>query len=183
MHRGPSEPTPRRRGNVDTVVTSWGTRRWATAVAGSVAVALLIGLPTEMIPNPVFTRPLPVLWWNYPVWIATAALSGLLLATYVPQGPEPTEDAPSRRGGIGGLLAFFAVGCPVCNKVVVLALGTSGAMTWFAPLQPVLAITALVLLAVALRARFRGERACPVPVRRVRPTPVERAVCVTDGRG
>jgi hypothetical protein len=173
MRLDPSEPAPSRRWDVDTVVATWGPRRWTAAAAGAVAVALLIGLPTELIPNPVFTRPLPVLWWNYPVWSATAVLSGLLLATYVREGPGETEESPSRRGGVGGLLAFFAVGCPVCNKVVVLALGTSGAMTWFAPLQPLLAIAALVLLGVALRARFRGERACPVPVRRVRPTPVE----------
>jgi hypothetical protein len=158
---------------VGTILSSWGPRRWATAATGTVAVALLVGVPTEMIPNRVFARTLPVLWWNYPVWIATSVLSGLLLATYVRGGPEATQDAPSRQGGVGGLLAFVAVGCPVCNKVVVLALGTSGAMSWFAPLQPLLAVGALGLLAVALRARFRGERACPVPLRRVRPTAVE----------
>jgi hypothetical protein len=144
---------------------TWGHRRWTAAAGGAVAVALLIGLPTEMIPNPVFARPLPVLWWNYPVWLATAVMSGLLLATYVREGAAAADEQPSRRGGLGGLLAFFAVGCPICNKLVVVALGTSGAMTWFAPLQPVLAIGALALLVAALRGRLRGQRACAVPRR------------------
>jgi hypothetical protein len=143
-------------------VASWGVRRWTTAIGGAVAVALAIGLPTEMIPNPWFHRMMPVVWWNIPVWLATAALSGLLLATYVREGPAP-DVTRSARGGIGGVLAFFAVGCPVCNKLVVVALGTSGAMSWFAPVQPLLAVAALGLIAVALRSRLRGERSCPVP--------------------
>lgn len=142
----------------------WSARRWATALAGTVLVGLLIGLPTELIPNPVFARMMPAEWWNAPVWVATSVLSGLLLATYVREGAGRPDERPSRRGGVGGLLAFFAVGCPVCNKLVVVALGTSGAMTWFAPVQPFLAAAALVLLAGALRGRLRGARRCQLPV-------------------
>ena len=152
---------------------AWGQRRWAAAAGGTVVTALAIGLPTEIVPNPWFGRMMPVEWWNVPVWLATSALAGLLLATYVRDGrtnaASEGPDIAGTRGGIGGVLAFFAVGCPVCNKLVVLALGTSGAMSWFAPAQPVLAVAALVLLAVALRGRLRGERACDVssvPARR-----------------
>lgn len=143
-------------------MSAWGARRWLAAAAAAVVVGLLIGLPTELVPNPIFRRMTPVLWWNYPVWLATAALSGLLAATYVREPSTVTDDRAAASGGAGGILAFFAVGCPVCNKLVVLALGTSGAMTWFAPLQPVLALGALVLLALALRGRLRAERHCTV---------------------
>jgi hypothetical protein len=158
-----------------TSISLWGVRRWGAAVAGAVAVALAIGLPTEMIPNPWFTRMMPVVWWNYPVWIATAVLAGLLLATYVREGQHLLDDRPGRRGGLGGVLAFFAVGCPVCNKLVVLALGTSGAMSWFAPVQPVLALAAVALLAVALRARLRGQVSCAVTRRPAEDAGVARA--------
>jgi len=92
----------------------------------------------------------------------------LLFATYLRPGDEVEADddggldRPGRFGGLGGLLAFFAVGCPICNKVVVIALGTSGALTWFAPVQPYLGVVALGLLAWALRVRLRGEVACTV---------------------
>lgn len=126
---------------------------------------LLVGLPTDVIPNPVFGRPVPVTWWSMPVLVITAVLAGLLLATYV---REPTDevvelDRPARAGGVGGLLAFFAVGCPVCNKLVLVALGTTGAMEVFAPLQPLLAVASIGLLAAALRARLRNESRCAVP--------------------
>lgn len=126
--------------------------------------AAALGLPTDVIPNPLFGRPVPVTGWSYFVLAAAAVLSGLLLATYVNQADAPADelDGPAGVGGVGGLLGFFAIGCPVCNKVVVLAVGTTGALDWFAPAQPVLAVASLVLLAVALRARLRGELACPV---------------------
>jgi hypothetical protein len=147
-------------------VERWPARRWAVAAAGTVGTALLIGLPTEMVTNPWFHRMTPVRWWDRPVWLITAVLAGLLLATFV---ATPAEDERSaRRGGIGGVLAFFAVGCPVCNKLVVLALGTAGAHTWFEPAQPILGVGSIALLAWALRARLQGERACAVPTERPR---------------
>jgi hypothetical protein len=134
-----------------------------------VVVALAIGLPTDVIPNPVFGRPVPVTGWSYPVLIITAVLSGLLAATYVRQvGVDQLEsieelDGSGRAGGLGAMLSFFAVGCPVCNKAVVVALGTVGARQWFEPVQPVLAVLSIVLLAAALRSRIRSEQSCRVP--------------------
>lgn len=140
---------------------TWGRRRWTAAFGAAVAIALLIGLPTDVIPNPVFGRPIPVTWWSYPVLAITAVLGGLLVATYVREASSAeTLDRPGRVGGIGGFLSFFAVGCPVCNKLVVVALGTTGARQWFEPLQPVLAVASIVLLAVALRARLRNPVVC-----------------------
>ena len=65
---------------------------------------------------------------------------------------------------IGGLLTFLAVGCPTCNKLVLVALGTSGALSWFAPIQPVLGLAAVALLVVTLRRRLRsvGSLSCSV---------------------
>ncbi len=150
---------------------SWTKRqRWA-AVIGAVVVAIGIGIPTDVIPNPIFGRPVPVTWWSYPVLVVTAVLAGMLIATYVRVGSAETEsssteieiDGPSRQGSIGGLLSFFAVGCPVCNKLVVVALGTTGARQWFEPLQPLLAVASIVLLAYALRARIRSGANCSLP--------------------
>ncbi|MEZ5256701.1 MAG: hypothetical protein R2705_07375 [Ilumatobacteraceae bacterium] len=138
----------------------------------SVATTLAIGLPTDLIPNPVFGRSIPPTWWSWPVLAITAVLTGLLFGTYV-RVPAPASaiaeppdeeswDRPARTGGLGGLLSFFAVGCPVCNKIVLLALGSVGARRWFEPIQPYLAAVSIVLLVVALRARLRGSLACPV---------------------
>jgi hypothetical protein len=156
-------------------VATWSARRWATAALAAVATFLAIGLPSDVIANPVFGRPVDVTWWSYPVLVVTALLCGLLVATYVREPTEASDpagfgdvigvpaladdelDRPGRIGGFGGLLAFFAVGCPTCNRLVVVAVGSSGALDWFAPAQPLLAILSLGLLGWALRTRLRNS--------------------------
>jgi hypothetical protein len=166
-------------------MATWSRRRWAAAGLGGLVVAVLVALPTAVIPNPVFGRSIEVTWWSYPVVLLTGILGGLLIATYVREpvadhaterhpegtgttlsgavGEEMARDPAGRLGIAGALVSFFAVGCPVCNKLVLLALGASGAVSWFAPLQPVLALASLVMMAVALRLRLRGEQSCRVP--------------------
>lgn len=131
-------------------------------VAG--AAAALVGIPTGIIETPFYTRMTPVLWWNYPVWAASSLLTGALVATYA----RDPSSVPAPAGGtgkplLGNLLSLFAVGCPICNKLVVMVLGVSGAMTWFSPAQPVLAAASVGLLAYAIRARVRTMRACSLP--------------------
>ncbi len=147
---------------------NWSNRRWGAAIATAFVTVLVVAIPTAMIPTPIFGREVGVTWWSWPVLIVTAVLSGLVFATYVRERgttPDPKlgEDRPSRFGVAGGVLTFFAVGCPVCNKIVLLTLGASGALQWFAPVQPLLAVAAMGLLGYSLKVRLAGERACPVP--------------------
>lgn len=138
----------------------WGGRRWIVAASVAVIAAILMGVPTGIIQTSLYHRMTPVLWWNFPVWAASAILIGLLAATYV-----------ARRTGqpaaplAGGILSTLAVGCPICNKIAVAALGVSGALNIWAPIQPWLGVGSLALLGYALRRRVAGERACPVPSR------------------
>lgn len=147
---------------------TWSTRQFLVATVTAVVVGLVIGIATVLIPNPVFGRDIPPVWWNYPVWLLTSALSGMLVATYVRADASDQDDLPddrrsSRLGLAGGMLAWFAVGCPVCNKIALLVLGYSGAITWFAPVQPYLALGALLLTGAALLIRLRGQVSCPLP--------------------
>lgn len=155
-------------------VTQWTARQILVAALAAVVVGLLIGAATVLIPNPLFARDIPPVWWNYPVWIITSIVSGMLLATYIQPNTAGAGDNaevldPKGRYGklgmVGGFLSWFAVGCPVCNKIALLALGYTGALTFFAPLQPVLAILALVFTCLALVWRLQGLAVCPMPAR------------------
>lgn len=95
----------------------WTIRRWTFAAGAALAVMLLVGLPTDVIPNPVFGRPVDVTWWSYPVLVVTGVLGGLLAATYVRDDRWATIDATgaaavvdderaARRGSAAGLLSF-----------------------------------------------------------------------------
>lgn len=143
---------------------SWTARRWAITTAVAALTIIIIGIPTVLIPNPIFSRDVPVTWWAWPALIVTAILAGMVTATYVrsPLADEP-KDRQGKLGMLGGILGFFAVGCPVCNKLVLIALGTTGAMQYFAPIQPLIAVVSVGLLAWALYARITKENACPMP--------------------
>ncbi|WP_328478556.1 hypothetical protein OHS71_08830 [Streptomyces sp. NBC_00377] len=147
---------------------TWPARRWAVAAAVTVIAALVIGVPTGVVPTPFYTRMTPVLWWNYPVWLVSSVLEGLLVATYLrvgsteTVGTAPPERPRTTRALGAGLLSAFAVGCPICNKLVVLAIGVSGALSYFAPIQPVLAAASVALLVHALLRRLRTANVCQV---------------------
>ena len=145
------------------------------------ASLLAFGLVAAIIPNPVFGRQVPPEQFAIVIWLVSAPLMGLLGATYsapAPSGPVtepvslpagPAAVMAGRDGTAIGTVAsfgaFLAIGCPVCNKIALVLLGASGAMTIFAPLQPVIGAASLALLAGTLawrlRLRTRGG-ACPI---------------------
>ncbi len=145
------------------VLVAWPARRWVVAFAVAAGFVLVVAIPTDLIDTPVFGREVPPTWWAWPSLLVSSLLAGLLVATYVRAPAQPDRPSSRRGGWAGGLLTYFAVGCPVCNKLVLLALGSAGAMTWFEPFQPVLQAAAVLLLLWALRSRLLGELACSVP--------------------
>lgn len=116
------------------MLRGWTIRQWAVGTGGVVLAAMLIGIPTGIIATPFYHRMTPVTWWSYPAWAVTAALEGALLATYVRTGAAAR--ASTRQATTGGVLSFLAVGCPVCNKLVVFAVGVSGACSTGRPCSP-----------------------------------------------
>ncbi len=164
-------------------------RTWVLALADrrllawtavlTIVSGLAFGLVSAMIPNPVFGRSVPPEPFAYWVWLLSAPLMGLVFATYVvPTSPAPSgparplvmgdvaivERRTIRLGGVASFAAFLAIGCPVCNKVALVLLGASGAMSFWAPLQPVVGAASLVLLVItaAWRLRLRASGgACP----------------------
>lgn len=144
---------------------TWQARRWWFALATAAATALLVALPTALIPNPVFDREVPPTVWAWPVLLVTSALAGLVAATYVARRDSDGRERGGTLGAIGAATTFFAVGCPVCNKLVLLAIGYTGALQYFQPFQPYLAAGSIALLATALVMRLRREGSCPLPTR------------------
>ena len=153
---------------------TWSVRRWVVAAAVAAGTYLFFGLSTAVLANPVFGRSVPPTTWAPNVLIATAILSGLLSATYVRnvgrapiqlaaigEATEPaTTSRTARAGAAGSLLAYLAIGCPVCNKLALLLLGSTGALNLYAPIQPYLGAIGIALLALALVIRLRGEISC-----------------------
>jgi len=155
-------------------------RLLAWTASWSVVAGLAFGLVSAIIANPVFARSVPPDAAAIGIWLVSAPLMGLVMATYTaPARPSATlaavslapadalvvERRSTRLGGLAGFGAFLAIGCPVCNKVALVLLGASGAMSVWAPIQPVVGAISLVLLVVtaAWRLRLRASGgACTV---------------------
>lgn len=142
--------------------------------------ALAYGVVAAIIPNPVFGREIPPTDAAVAVWLISAPLVGIIGATY--SSPWAAATSPIMMLGGGGMAAaaasgataraadderitwlggvasfgtFLAIGCPLCNKVALLLLGTSGALSIWAPIQPVLGVVSLALLAATVVWRLR----------------------------
>lgn len=128
----------------------------------------MLGVPSAIIPNPLFIRMTPTELFNVAVWLASAPLAGLLLATYISKrgaaAADVHADAGAGRATLGGVAADLAIGCPICNKIVVVVLGVSGALNVFAPLRPIIGAASVALLAGTLawrlKMRARGCARC-----------------------
>lgn len=147
------------------------------AALWAIGSGLVFGIVSAIIPNPVFGRSVAPTTFAIWTWLLSAPLMGIVMATYTaraaaPQSPielVPLEAAAAERrttalGSIAGLGAFLAIGCPVCNKIALLLLGASGAMSVYAPIQPFIGLASLALLIVtaAWRLRLRASgAACP----------------------
>src|SRR5699024_11559584 len=92
----------------DRNVTGVQTCALPISIIASVIIGLLIGLATVLIPNPIFARDIAPVWWNYPVWIFTSVVTGMLVATYVRDEPTVRRDRQGTVGMIGGFVAWFA---------------------------------------------------------------------------
>ncbi len=155
-------------------------RFFAWTIAWTLVSLVAFGLIAAIIPNPIFGRQIPPEPFAIAVWLVSAPLMGLLGATYTARAVRaratmsavalvPFGGLDDRQGTtigtVASLGAFVAIGCPVCNKIALVLLGTSGAMTLFAPIQPIIGAASLMLLAGTLAWRFRLRArggACPI---------------------
>jgi hypothetical protein len=110
-------------------------RFWVVATAATVGTLLMLGIPTAVIPNPLFTRMTATEPASMITWLVSAPLIGLVVATDVarPAVGDPHLRMAEWRASAGSIGAILAIGCPICNKIVVGLLGVTGALNIYAP--------------------------------------------------
>jgi hypothetical protein len=105
------------------------------------------GILTVLVPNMLFVRMTPISWFDYVIWPVSALLIGgfMALRHAVAKGAA----ACSTTAGTGGVAAFLGFSCPICNKVLVLLIGTGGVLTFVEPYRHVIGVVGLLILAGA----------------------------------
>ncbi len=157
---------------------------WLRAVLYGAIASVLIAVPSDLIDTPIFGRPVETRWIDYLILVVTSALIGLVFAIRpaIPGSAELAQarERDDRRAMWSGFVSFLAVGCPVCNKVVVALLGFSGALAWWAPIQPIVGLVAIGLLLYTLRKSLStyGSAGC-----RIRPGARQQGVPAARSTG
>ena len=69
-------------------MTAWTPRRWGAAAVASLAFALVVAVPTDLVDTPLFGREVPPTWWAWP------SLDVSSLEPMLTWGTSPEDAAP-----------------------------------------------------------------------------------------
>ena len=138
----------------------WSPGQWRISAAVFVLAFLIIGEVGQTLPPESEGRTYPVEWWNWATLVASAALIGLIAATFaVPGGRRGLAGAGS---GSAGTAAAIVMACPVCSPLAIPLLGGGGLLAFLTPARGWLALASVVLLVLTLLLRLRASTTCAV---------------------
>ncbi len=114
----------------------------------TLAIFAAFGIVTVLLPNELFIRMTPVYVYDYIFLVITSILSGAYIGLWYYTKKTQTKCNYAAAGGaVGGLFSF---GCAICNKLLILLLGVTGVVAYFMPIQPILGVVSVALLAYAV---------------------------------
>lgn len=132
-------------------------RPLAVGVLTTVGTALLFGVVTGLLPNPIYVRMVPRTAPDYLFLGSTAVLLGIYATQRTRARIDRDDDGVAALGVVGGVLAF---GCPVCNAVLLALFSGSAIMTYFDPLRPFVGLLTVGLLGGLVYYRHARCEAC-----------------------
>jgi hypothetical protein len=104
---------------------------------------VVLGTLAAVWTNPLFMRMTPTGGFELALLLLQSILAGVYVG--LPQSP-----CGKRTAGAGALIGFVGIACPVCNKVLVLLIGSALLLEYFEPVRLYVALAGAALLAVAV---------------------------------
>jgi len=93
----------------------------------------------------------PVGGWEISLLTLLSILTGLYVVIRRPLCSNGTV-------GVGGVLGFLGVACPVCNKILLLAFGSELLLTYFEPVRIYVATIGVAIACWAVMSEWRSWR-------------------------
>ncbi len=112
-------------------------------LAAALGSFVALGTVAALWENPLFVRMTPA----GDLEVVLLGLLSVLLGTYV---AIRRPFCSAKTAGVGGVLGFIGVACPVCNKILLLLFGGDLLLTYFEPVR--VYVAAIGVLAVAAAA-------------------------------
>ena len=125
-------------------------RRWIKAAAVILIAFASLGTVSALWNNRLFMRMTPAGLEEISLLAVLSVLLGLYVAIRRPA-------CGNRAAGLGGVLGFIGVACPVCNKVLLLLFGGELLLTYFEPVRLYVAAAGAIMVALAIIVEWRRE--------------------------
>jgi hypothetical protein len=129
-------------------------------IIGSLAALILfvvLGMVSVLIKNPFFVRMTPIHFYDYLFLILTSMLSGAYIGLWhYAKNRENVNSKCDYAAGSGAIGGFFSFSCAICNKLLIWLIGLSGVVAYFMPIQPLLGVISVGLLAYALYVQIKN---------------------------
>ena len=111
-------------------------------LAAALGSFVALGTVAALWENPLFVRMTPA----GDIEVVLLGLLSVLLGTYV---AIRRPSCSAKTAGVGGVLGFIGVACPVCNKVLLLLFGGDLLLTYFEPVRVYVAAAGVLAVAAA----------------------------------
>jgi uncharacterized membrane protein (Fun14 family) len=102
-----------------------------------------LGTVSALWENPLFMRMTPTGGFEITLLLLQSALAGIYVGI-------PRISCGKRTAGAGAIIGFLGIACPVCNKVLVLLIGSALLLEYFEPVRLYVALAGVGLLAAAV---------------------------------
>ena len=102
---------------------------------------------------------IPATTSDYVFLLVNSGLIGAYIGLYSFEKHERSKkgDALATTGSIANI---FAVGCPICNKLLVVLLGATAVMTYFEPIRIWLGFFSVGVIGAALWFKIKNVKSC-----------------------
>lgn len=124
-------------------MTHVSARDVARGLGAAIAMFVVLGTMAALWKNPLFMRMTPAGGFEISLLLLQSVLAGVFLG--LPQSP-----CGKRTAGAGAIIGFLGIACPVCNKILVLLIGSALLLEYFEPVRLYVALVGAGLLGLAV---------------------------------
>ncbi len=117
----------------------------------AVLVFATVGTVTAVWDNPFFIRMTPGGGFELTLLFLLSTLSGVYVAIRDPA-------CSVKKAGVGGVLGFIGIACPVCNKILLILFGGELLMAYFEPVRVYVAALGVLIVGWAVFSEWKRQR-------------------------